>query len=326
VTLRLEDWLLWDFWLAPRRAPADPFHLFFLQAPRSLPDPELRHDRATVGHAVSADLVDWDYLGTALEPGPAGSWDDFTIWTGCVVWDGTAWRMYYTGRNRAEQGRVQRIGCAVSDDLLRWMRIGETPLLEADPAWCQQRDDERSSAADCRDPWIIRHGDRWLMYFTVSDRRIPRDRRGAVGLAESTDLETWRNRGSVTVGGHFGEIEVPQVFEAGGRWGMLFCTGQQSEERAAGGIQWTGSHCFFADSPYGPFTLCPEPPLLADDRGSLYAARLVDDPWIPRCLLAWRRWDETGAFAGDLTDPIPVARQDSCLRLLRDRTSGAIMP
>ena len=80
----LPDRLLWDFWLAPRR-PGEPYHLFYLQAPRDLPDPELRHWIASVGHAVSPDLVHWEERPTALTPGPPGRLDDRALWTGSIV-------------------------------------------------------------------------------------------------------------------------------------------------------------------------------------------------------------------------------------------------
>jgi len=58
---RLPDSWLWDFWLAEECA-ADgerTYHLFFLHASRALHDPDRRHLRAAVGHAVSTDLVTW---------------------------------------------------------------------------------------------------------------------------------------------------------------------------------------------------------------------------------------------------------------------------
>ena len=51
--LYLDDWIVWDFWLAPRLSADEPFHCYFLQAPRSLADPEMRHDLARIGHATS---------------------------------------------------------------------------------------------------------------------------------------------------------------------------------------------------------------------------------------------------------------------------------
>jgi len=42
-----------DFWFAD---DGERYRLFFLRAPRALGDPELRHRRASLGHAVSTDL------------------------------------------------------------------------------------------------------------------------------------------------------------------------------------------------------------------------------------------------------------------------------
>ena len=63
--LRLDDHWVWDSWVAD---DGRTYHLFFLQAPRSLGDPDLRHVHATVGHATSTDLVSWRYLGQCLGP------------------------------------------------------------------------------------------------------------------------------------------------------------------------------------------------------------------------------------------------------------------
>ncbi len=51
MTLTLEDKWVWDLWLAPEKVDGN-WHIFFLQAPRSLIDPDLRHANATVGHAT----------------------------------------------------------------------------------------------------------------------------------------------------------------------------------------------------------------------------------------------------------------------------------
>ena len=82
--LRLDDHYLWDSWIAD---DGDRHHLYFLQAPRALGDPGKRHTNATIGHAVSEDLVSWEYLGECFGPSEAGHdrFDDLAIWTGSVV-------------------------------------------------------------------------------------------------------------------------------------------------------------------------------------------------------------------------------------------------
>ena len=115
-----EEHYLWDFWIVTPQEWEDAsllYHLFYLQAPRTLLDPNLRHDMATVGYAVSHDLRQWEHRGTVLEAGQPGSWDDRVIWTGSViVRDGLAY-MFYTGMCQAERTPIQRIGLAISKDL-----------------------------------------------------------------------------------------------------------------------------------------------------------------------------------------------------------------
>ena len=87
-----DDWV-WDSWVAD---DGDVYHLFFLKAPRGLGDPALRHTAARVGHATSADLVDWTLHADALAP-KVGRWDDLAIWTGSVQrGDDGVWRLYYS--------------------------------------------------------------------------------------------------------------------------------------------------------------------------------------------------------------------------------------
>ena len=65
MTLRLPEHWVWDFWTAQEE---DRVHVFFLYAPRSLGDPDLRHYASRIGHAVSGDLRTWTVLPEALGP------------------------------------------------------------------------------------------------------------------------------------------------------------------------------------------------------------------------------------------------------------------
>ena len=84
--LRLDDYYVWDWWVAD---DGKRYHLFFLQAPRSVGDPANRHVNAEIGHATSRDLVDWDDLGPTFQPSEIGrrAFDDMAIWTGSVLND-----------------------------------------------------------------------------------------------------------------------------------------------------------------------------------------------------------------------------------------------
>ena len=61
--LRLPEAWVWDFWLVD---DGQSYHLFFLYASRALHDPDARHHRASVGHAISDDLTTWTRVPDAL--------------------------------------------------------------------------------------------------------------------------------------------------------------------------------------------------------------------------------------------------------------------
>ena len=61
MTLAIDGKWIWDFWLAH---DGEDWHAYFLQADKSLGDPELRHRNVTHGHAMSRDLTYWTQLGT----------------------------------------------------------------------------------------------------------------------------------------------------------------------------------------------------------------------------------------------------------------------
>ncbi len=125
--LRLDDRWIWDFWLAD---DGERHHLFYLQAPRSIGDPHLRHWNVSIGHAVSDDLTRWEVIADALAPGPPGAWDDAATWTGSVGRHDGTWWMFYTGATSGDDALVRRIGAATSDDLVTWRRHDRNPLVE----------------------------------------------------------------------------------------------------------------------------------------------------------------------------------------------------
>jgi beta-fructofuranosidase len=299
----------WDFWTA--RDGAD-YHLFFLKAPRSLGDPDLRHENARVGHAVSTDLRTWTELPDALEPGPEGAWDDLATWTGSVLRDpqGT-WHMFYTGINRRERGAHQRIGHAVSDDLRTWTKTAEPVLQLADDQDGHYQGAVTDwPAVDWRDPWVYRsdaHGE-YRMLFTA---RVPggaSDERGAIGQARSQDLVTWEPLEPLVAPGEFGHMEVPQLFREGDRWYLSYSVyaEQHSARRRALTSAQTGTHYFVADAETGPFRSPGDEFLCGDPHGELYAGRFERDPDGNLVFLAFLQFVDGGEFIGGLSDPIPV--------------------
>jgi beta-fructofuranosidase len=307
--LRLADRWIWDFWLARDGAE---HHLFFLQAPRSLADPELRHWHVSIGHAVSTDLRDWRLLPDALAPAPAGAWDDYTTWTGSVLRHDGRWWMFYTGTSRREDGKVQRVGLATSTDLLSWRRHGSAPLIEADPRWYEQLGDSEWPEQAWRDPWVFRDPATGTFHALVTARAASGDpaTRGVIGLATSEDLLHWTVRPPVTRPGAFGHLEIPQAERVAGRWRLLFAS------PPVPGHPVEGTHALSAADPLGPYEWSSHQLLDADAAGSRYGGRLVrdGDGWQ---LLAWLHRGPGGEFVGELADPVPV-RVEGGLLIVRE--------
>lgn len=309
--LRLDDRWIWDFWVV--RDGGD-HHLFFLQAPRSLGDPALRHIHATIGHAISPNLRSWALLPDALGPGATRAWDERAPWTGSVVRHRGCWHLFYTSTTDAEEGLVQRIGAATSDDLVHWERHPANPLLVADPRWYERLDPGAWFDQAWRDPWLFRDpvGQDVHAFITARSAAGPPDGRGVVAHARSTDLVRWEIGPPVFAPGEFGELEVPQVVVVDGRWFLLFSVPASSHgqrwRRRTGQVPRTAVYYVSADHPLGPFHGPPQRLVAAagEPREVLYAAKLVDDGTGRWVLLATRLFGPDGAFAGDLIDPLPV--------------------
>lgn len=311
MVLALDNQWIWDSWYAH---DGERWHGYFLKADKSLGDSDLRHMNVTQGHAISDDLVNWEYLGTCLKPSDGPAWDDKTTWTGSVVQDGDGrWHLFYTGTCAAEDAMYQRVGHATSTDMHSWERVGDGLCLDLtgpnaelyEAEWAKGFWHDRAM----RDPWVMRDpsGDGWLMYFTA---RVPgvaeANEGGAIGFATSPDLMTWTLQPPV-FSGSYGQLEVPEVFEVNGRWYCLFCTSaihwSEGRKAKAGVPPVTGNHYLIADDPRGPWEVAPG---FLD--GGLpcrrYAARILKTDQG----LVIMGFDDNGKdnFVGHVRDPEPV--------------------
>ena len=312
MPLRLSDRWNWDFWLA---RDGRSYHVFYLQAPRSLGDPELRHFNVSIGHAVSRDLRGWQVLADALHPGRPGAWDDRAVWTGCVIRHEGLWHMLYTGVRVDEKGLIeQRVGLATSTDLTSWRKHPDNPLLEADPRYYSQRDPGTLGPERVwRDPWVFQHpqtGD-FHALITASATEGPTNGRGVVAHARSDDLVSWETLPPLTEPGDFYALEVPQLAKLGDRYYLLFSTwaeAHSARRREETGLDPAGgTHYLVADDPLGPFRFSTHEFLVGDPLGSLYSGKLVEGPDNDPCFLAWRNFAPDGSFVGELDDPLPVS-------------------
>lgn len=292
--------------------------MFFLHASRALHDPDRRHLRAAIGHAVSTDLVHWERRADALVHGDAPSFDQTATWTGSVTRgpEGT-WFLHYTGTTRLDDGRlVQQIGVATSSDLDHWVKYDGNPVLAADPAWYETGGQSPWQDTHWRDPWVLPDpaGNGWHMLVTARANSGPADERGVVGHATSADLLIWQAQPPLSdPGSGFGQLEVFQVATVEGRHVLIFnClpTEHSAARRATGsrGAIWAAN----AASPLGPYDIAGAVEL-SDDR--FYVGKLTTDPSGAWVLLAFENVAADGSFGGMVSDPMPVAWQGNALTL-----------
>lgn len=333
MVISLDGQWIWDSWYAHDGAR---WHAYFLKADKALGDSDLRHFNVSQGHAVSTDLVNWDYLGTCLAPTTgSGHFDDMTTWTGSVVQgpDGL-WHLFYTGASSAEDGLYQRVGHATSSDMHSWRRVETVP---GDPGLCLDLTGPNAEYYETehmvghwhdramRDPWVMKDpsGPGWLMYFTARARGIAEaNAAGAIGFATSDDLYHWTLQPPAFVGG-YGQLEVPEVFEVAGRWYCLFCTAAEhwSQAQIATGIPpVTGTHYLMGDSPRGPWHVAPGF-LDGDMPCRRYAARMLNTPqgWVIMGFADSGR----ATFKGYVMDPEPVVfGTDGLMQVIRRKEAA----
>lgn len=306
-----EDHWVWDFWIADDGVN---YHLYFLNAPKSLRDPHLRHRNATIGHAIGHDLRTWIYQGTVLAPGDLGEYDETATWTGSVAkGDDGRWRMFYTGSRFLDPVRhvnIETIGVAVSDDLSTWQKQ-PGPVLTVDGRWYEKLADGTWHEEAWRDPWVTRKRDGWQMHLTARARPTasdldPRDT-GVVGVAYSDDLVHWTPAPPLsTAGAGFAHLEVLQPFEWNGTSFVLFScdaahlAGDRRARGERGGV-------WVAPVVDGRFEI-HDARLLVDER--LYAGRIVHDRAGVAHFMGFVNSSRTGDFEGTISDPIPLMTGD----------------
>lgn len=226
------------------------YHLFHLVLPN--------HD--FIAHAISDNALNWRRVDNALFIGDPGSWDDLMLWTMHVTPDPHQpgrWRMFYTGLSRRDQGKSQRIGLAVSDDLFRWrketvnwqdLRGQEDPdlvkqarahmaesvsnsikaihdpdscfPLHADPEYYEASLHGRNWVS-FRDPFYFRKGDRGWLLMAARVKDGPMIRRGCVGVLEESSRNHFRALPPLHAPMLYDDIEVPNLFELGGEYYLI---------------------------------------------------------------------------------------------------------
>lgn len=165
------------------------------------------------GHATTKDLKNWEHHPRILQCIP-GTWEGEVVSAPSIVKHEGVFHMIYTGFDDRHRG-MQTIGFATSKDLFNWERYEGNPVYRA-PEWAALNP---NGWEDCRDAHLLRHGDEFLMFSMVHTAKGE----GAIALASSPDLKTWKDLGPAII--TFNMPESPRVFEHNGTFYMFATSG-----------------------------------------------------------------------------------------------------
>ena len=190
------------------------YHAFYLKAPL----PPLRNSahHTPYAHVASRDLVHWEELPLAIEPGPPGSYDGVSCFTGSVIERDGVFYLFYTGF--PGEGKPQTVCLATSADLITWEKDPRNPIIEADQRWYE--------AIDWRDPfpfWNDEAGEYWML-LAARELDGPDNRRGCIALMTSPDLQTWEVKPPFWSPRLYYTHECPDLFRWNDFWVLVYST------------------------------------------------------------------------------------------------------
>lgn len=139
-----------------------------------------REWREEIGLAVSKDLIRWEkYKNNPVLKSNDYWWDKAHVSRCCVFQEKNKYYIYFAG-NVGKNHYQERIGLAISEDLVSWKKICREPVLNLG-----QKDEW--DGFHIADPRVIKINDLFLMFYTGYDLK----KRGRIGLAFSQNLINW---------------------------------------------------------------------------------------------------------------------------------------
>lgn len=164
-------------------------------------EPAAPLDEDHLAHATARRLMQkpWQKQPFALSVDAA--WEEEHLWAPHVIEHEGTYYMFYTAGD--EDHTQYKIHLATSGDLEHWTRHPENPMVV--------------DGFDARDPYLLRQGDTWIMYYTATSD--PEGGHHIVAYRTSDDLLNWGRRRvayrDTTIGTSGGPTESPTVVRRG---------------------------------------------------------------------------------------------------------------
>lgn len=242
------------------------------------------------GHAVSSDLLHWEYLPAALAPDELYDMDGCFSGSAIELPDGRHMLMY-TGvsRERMQYGGHQEVQtqCIAVGDGIDYEKYDKNPVLDAKDL------PEGGSGIDFRDPKVWRKEDG--TYCCVIGNR-PTDGSGQILFYTSEDGFQWKFKSILASNfNRFGKMwECPDLFELDGKWVLL----TSPQDMLPEGFEYhngNGTLCLIGefDEETGSFQEMHNQSI---DYGiDFYAPQTVLTPDGRRVMIGWmQNWDSCG--------------------------------
>ncbi len=203
------------------------YHLFYIRHNDFLPAFATEND---FGHAISTDLYHWQQLPPVLSVNPFG-WDNFHVWAPHIIQKNGLYWMYYTGITESSAfNDTQRIGLAVSSDLMTWTRFYDRPVWDTATAPWAWWNPQRASVA-CRDAFVMPDPalpGQYLMYYTATPATDTLVTQIGVARTRNGSLDEWEDLKPLLITHRSFSFntstESPHLFQHNGRWFMFITT------------------------------------------------------------------------------------------------------
>ncbi len=195
-----DKWYINDHCLI--HGPKKVWHLFGI-TDREPPRPT---EEDNFAHATAKTLLQrpWDKRPFALSVAAEAPWHERHLWAPHVILHGKTYYMFYCAGDN--DNTRYKIHLATSPDLQTWTRHPKNPMVV--------------DGFDGRDPFVLRLGDKWVMYYTATSK--PEGGNHVVAYVTSDDLVTWNSRGVAFVdpskGKWGGPTESPLVVRRDDRY------------------------------------------------------------------------------------------------------------
>jgi len=230
IAFKPEGGIAWDPWFA--RGKDGVYHAYYGYHPGVVNFPHMTD--WSVGHAVSKDLLNWTDQGTVVRA-ERGTWNDTCISTGSVIEFNGRWAMLYGGESNDPAKRG--IGLAWSDDLYKWNKHGDAPVLNVRGGDYEMHDEygDPGRLAWSGDPYLFRVPDEPDFLYAIVNARVsagPLDQRGAVAPVRSRNMVDWEILPPLCHPGLFTKMETAQIWQRDGRWYIMSHSGPTHQSAA----------------------------------------------------------------------------------------------